>query len=133
MTTSNIVVISIAAVLAVAWVPVGVHFWRSWKNRGSPLSLAILALIGYPIFINASTAIFLTEAEITTLLILIGTNLLLLLNFVMCFRWQKERFPNARSNTSPKPRSDPPDFWHQGPNGLEEHPEIGEEDPTPKR
>lgn len=109
MSSNDIAIVVISAILAAAWVPVAVHFWKSWKQRGSPLSLAICALIAYPVFTNVSSAIFLTGNGAQTVMVMIGTNLLLLLNFVVCFRWQKERFPEARSRVAKS--STPPDFW----------------------
>lgn len=124
MDPNEIALIVVSAALAAAWIPVGVHFWKSWKHRGSPLSLAICAMVGFPVFTNISTTIFLTGSRTHTVLAMIGTNLLLLLNFMICFKWQKERFPDARSLPS---KSVPaPDFWSQ-------KQVLGEDDPTPPR
>jgi hypothetical protein len=109
MTPLKVAIIAVSALLALAWIPVGLHFWRAWKRRGSPLSLAICALIGYPIFTNASTYIFLTGEEAVTVQVMIGANLLLFLNFLLCFRWQKKTFPDARTRATGF--TDPPDFW----------------------
>lgn len=109
MTPSEIALIVVSAIVGASWVPVGVYFWRSWKRRGSPLSLAICALIAFPIFTNLSSAIFLAGSTTQTIIALVVANLLLLMNFVVCFRWQKERFPNARS--APPPPATPPDYW----------------------
>jgi len=127
MSSNEIALVVVSAVLAAAWVPVGVHFWRSWKHRGSPLSLAICGLVGFPVFTNASTAIFLNGDEVQTVLAMVGTNFLLLLNFMICFKWQKQRFPDAR--TGPSTSTNPPDFWKiGGQNG-----ELEDDDPTPPR
>lgn len=109
MSANDIAIVVIAAILAASWVPVAVYFWRSWKHRGSPLSLAICALIAYPIFTNVSSAIFLTGNGQQTVLVMVATNTMLLLNFAICFKWQKQRFPEARTRV-PK-ASTPPDFW----------------------
>lgn len=137
MSSHEIAIVVLSAILAAAWVPIAVHFWKSWKRRGSPLSLAICALIGFPIFTNVSSAVFLTGNEVQTVLAMVGTNMLLLLNFAICFRWQKERFPDARSRF-PKPSS-PPDFWkipgvkEESNEGPSENSTLDEEEKTPQR
>ena len=123
MSPNEIALIVVSALLGAAWVPVGVHFWKSWKRRGSPLSLAICALIGFPVFTNVSTTIFLTGGRTSTVLAMVGTNFMLLMNFMICFKWQKERFPDARSE--PVQSTLPPDFWHQ-------KKALGDDDDTPR-
>lgn len=85
-----------AGVLALAWVPIGFYFLRSWKKRRSPLSLAICGLVAFPIYTNCSTALFLQSHPRWITGVLFIVNLVLLLNFLFCFYWQKKSFPEDR-------------------------------------
>lgn len=87
--------------LALAWIPVGLFFWKSWRTRRSPLSLAICALVGYPVFTNLSTFVFLSEPVASSVAGMIVANFVLLLNFFLCFRLQK-RFPDQRRSDKPE-------------------------------
>lgn len=129
MSQAEIIVIVVSTILAAAWIPVGIHFWRSWRQRGSPLSLAICGLIGFPIFTNVSSAVFLGQQPALTVDVLVGTNFLLLLNFILCFKWQKDRFPESRSNSLPLPAS-PPDYWKSSSKDFDD---VDEEATTPPR
>jgi len=92
----NWIAVAITAVLVVGWVPVGIYFWLSWRRRGAPLSLAICGLVGFPIYTNASTFLFLRNDPQWIAGILAGANALILGNFYLCFKWQSKAFPNAR-------------------------------------
>lgn len=95
----TIVVVAITAILAVAWVPIGIHFWRAWKLRGAPLSLAICGLVGFQIYLNSGTWLFFqNDPRWVSGVVAVG-NLAILLNFWLCFKWQKIRFPDERINT----------------------------------
>lgn len=79
-----------AVILALAWIPVGLFFWRSWRARRSPLSLAICALVGYPVFTNASAFVYLSGPSTSSVMGMILANMVLLLNFILCFKFQKK-------------------------------------------
>jgi len=104
MSTLEIILVVISGVLAVAWGFVTAFFWRSWRIRKSPLSIAICAMTAYPIFTNASAAIFLYQDSKLSISLMLGTNTLLLINFALCFKWQNERFADSRSRS---PRGTP--------------------------
>ena len=91
-------VVAVTAFLAVAWIPVGIYFWRSWRRRGAPLSLAICGLVGFQVYLNGGTWLFLQNDQRWVGLMLALGDTLILSNFYLCFRWQRKRFPNARSN-----------------------------------
>lgn len=96
MSPIEIILSVVSIVLAIAWHFVAVHFWKAWKLRKSPLSLAICALIGYPIFTNTSSMIFIYQDPRLSVGIMLLANAVLLINFWVCFRWQKERFQEER-------------------------------------
>lgn len=98
-------VVAVAAGLAVGWVPVGTHFWRAWRLRGAPLSLAICGLIALQIYSNASAWLFIQNDVRWVISVLSVGNLVILSNFYLCMRWQKTRFPDARKT--------PPDEWRR--------------------
>ncbi len=105
------VLIIVAMVLGVAWVPVGFFFLSSWKARKSPLSLAICGLIAFPVYTNFSTALFIDSDPRWIACTLIVVNLILLLNFAFCFYWQKRSFPDRRKlpvSPAPDEVGDPP-------------------------
>ena len=108
MPPTKIILAVLSIVLAIAWVPVAAYFWRAWRFRGSPLSLAICALVGYPIFTNANAIIFLFQEQEVSVRLLVGANFILLINFAICFKWQKERFPEERSKTVETKTGKPP-------------------------
>lgn len=93
----SIILGSVSLVLAIAWHFVAVYFWKSWRKRKSPLSLAICALTGYPIFINANSIIFLHQDRELSVALMVGANFILLVNFAICFKWQKRAFSDSRS------------------------------------
>jgi hypothetical protein len=105
------VLIIIALALGVAWVPVGYFFLSSWKARKSPLSLAIVGLIAFPVYTNFSTALFINSDPKWIACTLIVVNTVLLLNFWLCFYWQKRSFPDRRKlldSAGPEKVGDPP-------------------------
>ncbi len=91
-------IVVVAALLAIAWLPVGAHFWRSWRARGSPVSLAICGVVGFQIYLSSSTWLFMKNDPRWVATVMLLGNLLTLANFYLCFRWQRKRFPDARKN-----------------------------------
>ena len=98
MSILEVVLIIFSVALAIAWVPVALYFVKAWRKRRSRLALAICAMSAYPIFINISSIVFLSETPENIVRILVCTNFLVLINYVMCFRWQQERFAFAKAN-----------------------------------
>lgn len=97
------VVLGVSAVLlALSWIPVGLFFWRSWRTRRSPLSLAICALVAYPVFTNVSTFAFLAGPSTSSVGGMIVANTVLLFNFLLCFHLQK-KFPDSRKHETLSP------------------------------
>jgi len=93
------VVVAVTAVLAILWIPIGIHFWRAWRNRGAPLSLAICGLIAFQVYLNSGTWLFLNNDPLWVGTIIAIGNVLILFNFYFCFRWQGKRFRDDRINT----------------------------------
>lgn len=87
--TVETAVILASVTLAAIWVPIGMYFFRSWQRRRSPLSLAIVGLVAYPVFTNLSVLAFLRNSPIKTVLVLFVANIALLLNFAFCFWLQR--------------------------------------------
>lgn len=90
------VVVGVTAVLAALWVPIGLHFWKAWRLRGVPLSLAICGLVGFQVYLNSGTWLFLGNDPLWVASVVAGVNLLILVNFYACLKWQNRRFMGTR-------------------------------------
>lgn len=112
MGPQEILVVVLTGLQALAWIPITVYFWRSWRARGAPLSLAIAVLSGFQTAVGFSTYAFLVGDPLSTVLALAGGNLLVVLNFAICFRWQRRNFPDAR-NRPARGSDPPPDMWRR--------------------
>jgi len=93
-------VIVLACVLALAWLPLAVRFYRGWKFRKNPVSLAIFA--GCLLFTYTNTLLVLaltgqtTWQFFTTALLVFDS--VVVLNFYVSFYWSDKKFEGARSS-----------------------------------
>lgn len=85
----------IGVLVALGWMPVFRHFWRSWRKRNNPISLAICGLVGFMVYINLAVYIFMKNDPAWTAIVVGGVNVAVLLNFYLCLRWAKKLFPEA--------------------------------------
>ena len=90
------VLVAASAVMAVAWIPIGLYFFRAWRSRKSPLSLAICGLVALPVYLNSMTSVFLGSQPEWFCTVLFFVNLTLFANFIFCFYWQRKSFPENR-------------------------------------
>lgn len=84
-----------ALVVALGWLPVLIRFFRSWRERANPISLAICVLISVALYLPVYGAATLEplwpRATISVLsAVACGT-------FYAAFWWAKKRFLNSRS------------------------------------
>lgn len=84
------------ALVALGWFPVFRHFWKSWKIRGNPISLAICGLIGFMIYLNCAVYLFIQNDPLWTAIVVGAVNVIVLLNFYGCLRWAKKVFADER-------------------------------------
>jgi hypothetical protein len=85
-------------IVAIGWLPVFWHFWKSWKVRNNPISLAICGLVGFMMYINVAVYIFIQNDPRWTLSVVGGVNVVVLLNFYACLRWAHKLFPEIKVN-----------------------------------
>jgi hypothetical protein len=97
----EIAIAVIGALVALGWLPVFHHFWRSWRKRRNPISLAICGLIGFMVYINVAIYIFLDNDPLWTASVVGGVNIVVLLNFYACFRWAEKLFPGHQEGKRP--------------------------------
>jgi hypothetical protein len=97
----------LAAVQALAWVPILVKFLTAWKTRSNPVSLAICALVCLAIYLGVLPYWRCTADSDTLWFAAIGVNLLVCGYFHLSFVWARERFKNdARGKSAPASRDD---------------------------
>lgn len=96
-----VLVVAVSIVLAAAWVPVAIFFWRSWKRRRTPLSLAICGVVSYPIYTNVSAAVLMKNEPVWAFTSLAVINAAVLINFYLCYQSQRRTFPEMPSPVPP--------------------------------
>lgn len=87
----------IAAIVAVAWLPVFLRFYWNWRQRRNPISLAICGSVGFFVYFNGALFIFTDAGLFWTEAVLVGLNALGCLHFYLSFWWAKRRFQDNRS------------------------------------
>lgn len=85
---------SLGFIVAAGWVPVLARFWKSWRARHHPLSLAICALISLMVYINLAVYFFVTSNPMWTSIIIGSLNIAIICAFYICLYWEKKIFPN---------------------------------------
>lgn len=95
-----IVVLSYA--LGLAWLPLAIRFYRGWKFRKNPVSLAIFAACLLFTYTNILFALALTD-QTTWRFFTIASHAfdgVVVLNFYVSFYWSDKKFEGARSGDS---------------------------------
>jgi len=86
---------SVAVAAALAWIPVFLRFFRSWRARNNPISLAICALILFVLYLPVYLAYTFTPSwPMATVFALDGLSCL---TFYGTFFFASRRFPDTRS------------------------------------
>lgn len=85
-------------VVALGWIPILLKFFRAWRTRSNPVSLAICGLIVFGVYSNVVTiAVSMTQGNMAVAnTITWGFNVLSCVNFYFAFRWADKRFNNDR-------------------------------------
>ena len=86
-------VISLA--VALAWVPVLLKFFRSWRERANPISLAICILISTAIYLPVYTAVALPLCWPVATIIVVGG--VACVSFYLALWAARKRFRDIRS------------------------------------
>lgn len=93
----------IAAVLALAWLPIVRKFFRAWKSRKNPVSLAISWLIlvfayGHALYVLVASF----EADrIWVQTIGLAFSAIACVNFYVSFYWSEHKFTDQRHPPTP--------------------------------
>lgn len=101
-------IVVLSCVLALAWLPLAVRFYRGWKSRKNPVSLAIFAALLLFVYTDILFALALTR-QTTWHFFAFATHAfdaVVVLNFYVSFYWSDKKFEGARRNDSiPIPNS----------------------------
>jgi hypothetical protein len=88
--------LSFALGVALAWVPILIKFFRSWRARSNPISLAICLLIGLAGYVPVYVAVMFASASIWSIATVIGTDGIICFGFHGAVMWSAKRFPDTR-------------------------------------
>jgi hypothetical protein len=101
----------LSCVLGLAWLPIALRFYRRWKSRKNPISLAVFAgclLFAYTNVLFALTLMNRTTWQFFTIA-LHGFNGVVVLNFYISFYWSdkvRDATAVSQSPISPARRDD---------------------------
>lgn len=85
-----------ALVCALGWLPVLLRFFRSWRARGNPISLAICVLVIYALYMPVyMTSTLKVSWPLATL---VATDLIACLTFYATIYYAAQKFPETRSS-----------------------------------
>jgi hypothetical protein len=83
-----------AVAVALGWIPVFVRFFRSWRARGNPISIAICVLILFalylPIYLPATSSMSWPFATV------IALDAIVCMTFYVTFYYANRKFPDTR-------------------------------------
>jgi peptidoglycan biosynthesis protein MviN/MurJ (putative lipid II flippase) len=93
---------ALAALVGLAWVPVLIKFFRAWRERKNPISLAICGVIALCIYLDIMGAhrFFGTSVGWIATAIIVA-NAVVCGFFYLSFQWSKKMFPDARGDKQP--------------------------------
>lgn len=108
------IVAVLSCVLALAWLPLAIRFYRGWQRRRNPVSLAIFASALLYAYTNVIFALALTD-QASWHFFAIATHVfgvVVVINFYVSFYWSDKKFEGERRgdsipapNTTSTPRS----------------------------
>jgi len=92
--------IALTTVAALAWIPIAVFFFRNFKARGNPISLAILTLVALIVVAIGPLDYWVTvdRADARWLFPIIDSlSLAVCLHFYLAILWARRKYSNARN------------------------------------
>ena len=81
-----------SAILAVAWIPVLIRFFRNWRARANPISLAICFLVTFSIYLCFVPLMGAGSDPMTMALVVEVVNAATCLFFYVSFGWARRRW-----------------------------------------
>jgi membrane protein YdbS with pleckstrin-like domain len=89
----NLALLVTSAILAVAWIPVLVRFFRNWRTRANPISLAICFLVAFSIYLCFVPFLGPSNNDpLLTALVIEGVNAVTCLFFYVSFGWARRKW-----------------------------------------
>jgi len=90
----NLWALTTTLAIALAWLPMVIKFFRSWRARGNPISLAICILIGLAVYLPVYAVIVLPPSwPLATMVVVSG---LVCACFYGALFWAQRRFRDGR-------------------------------------
>jgi 4-amino-4-deoxy-L-arabinose transferase-like glycosyltransferase len=88
----------VAALSAIAWVPILIKFLRAWLTRRNPVSLAICLVIAFIIYTDVITlSVYAFSGNPTwSFAAICGLNMVVCCNFYFSIRWADKTFRDKR-------------------------------------
>lgn len=100
----SVALLCLSSILALAWLPILIKFFRNWRGRANPISLAICFIIAFAIYI-CIVPFFETQDPLVMALVVQIVNAVTCLFFHISFGWAKKRWTpdgqTTRSGTIP--------------------------------
>lgn len=96
--TLAMVLCSICFVAALAWVPILLKFFRTWRARKNPVSFAIITVIALCMYCSLTGIWFFTgqASPMMAITAIVIGELVVCVNFHVAFAISDARFPSAR-------------------------------------
>lgn len=89
--------ISVVAAVVLGWIPVLARFFRSWRDRSNPISLAICVLIAEALYLPIYLALERVSSWI--LATVCAVNMIVCGTFHAAFWWADKRFQSTRNGS----------------------------------
>lgn len=88
----NIVLLALSALLALGWLPILFKFFRNWRERNNPISLAICFAIAFTVYLCLIPFLGNVSDPVVTGLAIQGANAATCAFFHISFGWAKRRW-----------------------------------------
>lgn len=88
----NIVLLCLSALLALGWLPILFQFFRNWRQRNNPISLAICFAIAFTVYLCLVPFLGNVSDPVVTGLAIQGANAVTCAFFHISFGWAKRRW-----------------------------------------
>lgn len=94
-----------SAAVSLLWIPVLLFFFKNWRERKNPISLAICAVIFFAVYADVLVILFRFGAGDLPLYIMQGAELLTIVFFYVSLRWARWKFSGELGAGRRSPKS----------------------------